>query len=146
LFWSHQRRGNPDAPPANSSDDGTRDDQADAFDQALREVSRQVAPELARSRDQQSARASWRSVRDDLLWANEWFQPPEVRRYTWEATYDTVGYLRLLDSYSSYRILEPALHDRLFAALAEIIETRFGGCVTRQWEADLYLARRSSLL
>lgn len=140
LLWSHQRRRNHDASRA----DATRDDKDDAFDQALREASRQVAPELARAREGRSAQSSWRFAREGVLQANEWFQAPEVRRYTWEMTYDTEGYLRLLDSYSSYRILEPGVHERLFAALATLIETRFGGSVTRRWEAELFLARRQA--
>ncbi|HEX6778155.1 MAG TPA: class I SAM-dependent methyltransferase [Ktedonobacterales bacterium] len=140
LLWSHQRRRNHDASPV----DATRDDKDDTFDQALREASRQVAPELARAREGRSAQSSWRFAREGVLQANEWFQAPEVRRYTWEMTYDTEGYLRLLDSYSSYRILEPGVQKRLFAALATLIETRFGGSVTRRWEAELFLARRQA--
>lgn len=144
LLWSHQRRRNHDASHVDTGADVTRDDKEDAFDQALREVSRQVAPELARAREGRSAQSSWRFARDGVLQANEWFQAPEVRRYTWEMTYDTEGYLRLLDSYSSYRILEPGVHERLFAALAALIETRFGGSVIRRWEAELFLARRQA--
>jgi hypothetical protein len=93
---------------------------------------------------QREARLSRSRIRrhDRALRHCGYFSTPQVRTYTWATTYNADAYLRLLDSYSSYRVLEPDLHERLFNAVRDLIATRFGGQVTRQWRAELFVARR----
>lgn len=54
-----------------------------------------------------------------------------LRRYTWEATYTTSRYLELLLTYSGH--LGPADDRRngLLACLADLIDRRFGGRITK---------------
>jgi SAM-dependent methyltransferase len=144
LLWSSQHRVNIPASQDSPQSSETLEGEQDAFTQALQEVSRRVAPELAQGRAERPAPGARRFVRADALEASGWFSAPIVRTYGWEMTYDTATYLQLLDSYSSYRVLDPAVHERLFAALAEMIETQFGGIVRRSWRTELYLARRQS--
>lgn len=65
-----------------------------------------------------------------------------VRRYRWEITYDTVSYLRLLNTYSGHRALDSQRRSRLFDDIAQLIETRFNGHVTKGYLAILYVAHR----
>jgi SAM-dependent methyltransferase len=145
LMWSSQRHANSRARHNHLSDienAENADDADDAFTQALQEVARSTAPELAHIRADRPNAGAHRFVRADALEASGYFNAPEVRTYSWETIYNTASYLRLLDSYSSYRVLEPGLHQRLFEAIGAMIETRFGGTVTRSWRAELYLAQR----
>jgi SAM-dependent methyltransferase len=129
LMWSTQeRRGTPALP--------------DVFSEALQQLVATVAPQLANVRaDRPTPSGARRFVRGDALEASGYFAAPILRTFSWETTYDTASYLQLLDSYSTYRILDPALHARLFAAIGEMLETRFGGKVSRQWRAELYVAK-----
>ena len=70
------------------------------------------------------------------------FQGPVVRRYLWEAAYDTAGYLALLDTYSDYRRLAPGVRARLFDGLAALIDRDFGGRITMGYLTTLTVARK----
>ena len=50
--------------------------------------------------------------------------------------------LRLLDTYSNHRVLEKDRHDRLFHEIADLINTRYHGRITKGYLAILYLAQR----
>ncbi len=123
-----------------------------AFQEAAREVTRQIAPQLARPVGERGGeRRRWRHRRshEDMaadaaedVSISAYFAAPVVRTYAWTATYDASAYMRLLDSYSSYRILDPATRERLYAALTALIDDRFGGRVRIPWQAELYLAQR----
>jgi SAM-dependent methyltransferase len=70
------------------------------------------------------------------------FRDVAVCRYHWDVTYDAASYLRLLDTYSNHRILESHRHDRLFHDIAELINTRYHGSITKGYLAILYVANR----
>ncbi|GCE06782.1 class I SAM-dependent methyltransferase [Dictyobacter aurantiacus] len=70
------------------------------------------------------------------------FRDVAVRRYHWDVSYDAASYLRLLDTYSNHRILEKDRHDRLFDGIADLINTRYHGRITKGYLAILYVARR----
>jgi SAM-dependent methyltransferase len=140
LLWSSQRRAGGTLAEEGSDSSGVV---PDPFVEAIREISGSLAPQVELPWENRTRHeGQWHYVRADAPEASGYFSAPEVRAYTWATTYDPDGYLRLLDSYSSYRVLEPDLHDRLFSAVRDVIETRFGGQVTRQWRAELYVARR----
>jgi SAM-dependent methyltransferase len=65
-----------------------------------------------------------------------------VRRYCWDVTYDAASYLRLLDTYSNHRILENQRRERLYHDIADLINTRYDGRITKGYLAILYVARR----
>jgi SAM-dependent methyltransferase len=143
VMWSSQGRAEALASPGGNGNaaNGT-EDQYMQFTRALQEVYRQVAPEMAAGREERRFPGAQQFVRSEALAASGFFQTPAVRNYTWETTYDTASYLRLLDSYSTHRVLDSATHERLFAAIGELIDTRFGGTVTRRWRAELFVAQR----
>jgi SAM-dependent methyltransferase len=65
-----------------------------------------------------------------------------VRRYRWNVTYDATSYLRLLDTYSNHRVLDNQRHARLFRDIADLINTRYHGQITKGYLAILYVAHR----
>jgi SAM-dependent methyltransferase len=65
-----------------------------------------------------------------------------VRRYHWDVTYDAASYLRLLDTCSNHRILEQQRRDRLYREIADLINTRYDGQITKGHLAILYIAHR----
>ncbi|HEU5198849.1 MAG TPA: class I SAM-dependent methyltransferase [Ktedonobacterales bacterium] len=145
LMWNRQQRSDTTDQQNTAQSSGASDQdntsQA-AFSQALQEVIQQVAPGLAGNRLGRAGAGHQQFRRDGLLAASEFFETPVVRSYAWETTYDAANYLRLLDSYSSYRVLDPSVRDRLFTRIAEMIDSRFNGRVIRQWQTELYIAQR----
>lgn len=68
------------------------------------------------------------------------FTPVTVRTYPWQRTYTTSEYLALLNTYSDNRAMESSQRDELFAGIANLIDQRFGGQVTKEYLAAAYLA------
>ncbi len=135
VFWASQH-----ARPHAAGENGLPAEGRDDFDRALRAIVDHEAPTPARAAGGRSGRGHM--VRAQEMAANGSFEKPVVRTYTWEETYDAAGYLRLLDSYSTYRVLEAEPRARVFAAIAELIERDFGGRIARTWRAELYVARK----
>ncbi|MCU0495416.1 MAG: hypothetical protein MUD01_27825, partial [Chloroflexaceae bacterium] len=69
------------------------------------------------------------------------FAPVIVKTYPWTQRYTAPEYVQLLNTYSDHRNLEPALRDELYAGIAEIIDMRYGGAITKPYLAVLYLAK-----
>ena len=70
------------------------------------------------------------------------FNDVTVHRYGWNVTYDATSYLNLLNTYSDHRALDSQRRDLLFHEIADLIDTRFNGHITKGYLAILYLARR----
>ncbi len=71
------------------------------------------------------------------------FTPVIVRTYPWQRIYSTAEYLALLDTYSDNRAMEAERRHGLLAGIADLIERRFGGQVTKDYLAVSYLARKA---
>jgi SAM-dependent methyltransferase len=138
VWWGH----------GSLAHDGIRDDS--------RAVHERWAPELAASRhavpgpttDDEGDDALGRRRRSQIrnaLADQPWFEPVEQRAHPFEITYDADTYVRLLDTYSDYRLLDPEVRRHLFDELVAVIETNHGGRVTRRYSATLYLTRRNQL-
>lgn len=69
------------------------------------------------------------------------FRPAVRRRYRADITYDTRGYLDLLSTYSGHRALRPDLRRGLFDGIADLIEHRYDGSVTKAYLYELRVAR-----
>ncbi len=121
-----------------------------------RAVHERWAPELALSRhpapsasaddtsDDLAGRRRRSQMRDSLA-DQPWFDPFEPRAHPFEISYDAPSYVRLLDTYSDYRLLDPEVRRNLFDELVSMIETNHGGRVTRRYSATLFLARRNQV-
>jgi ubiquinone/menaquinone biosynthesis C-methylase UbiE len=70
------------------------------------------------------------------------FTPVIVKTYPWAQTYTTPTYLRLLNTYSNYRNLDEPTRTQLFHAIAELIDQRYAGTMTKSYLAVLYLAHK----
>lgn len=70
------------------------------------------------------------------------FAAPQFRRHLWDATYDTGTYLELISTYSSHRALERHAREALLACVAEVLDTRHGGRLTKRYMAELRVAIR----
>ncbi|KAB8145612.1 class I SAM-dependent methyltransferase [Chloroflexia bacterium SDU3-3] len=71
------------------------------------------------------------------------FAPVTVRTYPWSVRYTTEQHIKLFNTYSDFRDLPDPTRHALYQGLAELIDTQFGGAITRSYIAVLYLARRA---
>jgi hypothetical protein len=69
------------------------------------------------------------------------FDEVTVRKYRWDAEYDTASYIRLLSTYSGHIYLDGDARERLFRGIAELIDTKFGGRIIKGYLTVLYVAR-----
>jgi len=65
-----------------------------------------------------------------------------TRTYPWRAVYSTSDYLRLLNTYSDHLAMPEANRSALYAALAGLIDNHYGGQVTKEYLAVLYIAQK----
>jgi SAM-dependent methyltransferase len=70
------------------------------------------------------------------------FEPALFRRYEWDQTYSRAGYLDLLMTYSNHRALPGPARDGLLDCIADLIDDRYGGEVTKYYLTQMWLARR----
>lgn len=70
------------------------------------------------------------------------FEPVMVRTYPWRAVYATDEYLRLINTYSGSLAMPEPNRRALYAGIADLIDTRYGGQVVKEYLAVLYLARK----
>jgi SAM-dependent methyltransferase len=71
------------------------------------------------------------------------FAALEEHRFTETLEFDAPRYIDLLGTYSDHALLDSTSRDRLHAAIADLIDTRFGGNLLRQAVTRLFLARRA---
>jgi SAM-dependent methyltransferase len=109
---------------------------------ATRPLYEQWAPHLIEEDTEPPAPDQVPSPVGDRIGRSGWFGPVTERRYHWTRTFDTESYIGLLESYSRYRVLEPTIRDGLYADLHRLIESDFGGSVTKGFLTLLYLAKR----
>jgi ubiquinone/menaquinone biosynthesis C-methylase UbiE len=72
------------------------------------------------------------------------FGPMFTRRYERTFTYSTAGYLDLLLTYSGHRALAPEARAHLFACIAHLIDSRYGGRVRKRYLFELQVAHLRS--
>ena len=70
------------------------------------------------------------------------FGPVAVRRYPWDQAYDAASYIRVLDTYSGHRNLDPRARERLYQSIAHLIDTSYNGRITKGYLTILYVAER----
>jgi SAM-dependent methyltransferase len=70
------------------------------------------------------------------------FSSVEVRTYPWSRTYSTAEYLQLLNTYSDHLALEEARRQRLYQAIAGLIDSHYDGRVERPYLTVLYLGKK----
>jgi len=71
------------------------------------------------------------------------YEDVTVRRFTQDITYSTDRYLEVLLTYSNHLALDESSRTGLLRALRELIDTRYGGSVTKRYLHELLTARRT---
>lgn len=69
------------------------------------------------------------------------FGPASFRRYEWELSYPTAGYLEVLLTYSGHRDLDPPARAGLLDCIARLIDTGYGGRITKRYLSELRVAQ-----
>jgi SAM-dependent methyltransferase len=112
------------------------------FFAAVQAVYQRAAPQLIRGDGLPlPAEATVMPVREEIE-RSGLFGPVSVRRYRWDLTYDAARYLQVLATYSNHRRLEAASRERLFHGIARLIDTEYGGQITKGYLTLLYVAHR----
>jgi ubiquinone/menaquinone biosynthesis C-methylase UbiE len=70
------------------------------------------------------------------------FGPVSRRRHTFDVTFTAEGYRDLLSTFSVNLVLPDENREGLFDCLAALIDSRFGGVITKRYLAQLVVARR----
>lgn len=68
------------------------------------------------------------------------FGPAEFRRYEWDQPYTTDSYRDVLLTYSGHRDLDPATQTALLECITGLIDTRYGGRITKRYLTELRAA------
>jgi hypothetical protein len=66
------------------------------------------------------------------------------RRYQWAQSYSTTAYLELLLTYSGHQALEPVSRANLLDCIANLIDSRYGGRITKGYLTELRVAHLST--
>jgi SAM-dependent methyltransferase len=117
-------------------------DRSAAFFAAVQEVYARVAPEMRKRFVGPPYPIDVQTPIKDELDGTHLFGEVTVYRYPWEAVYDAASYTSLLDTYSDHRSLEESTRSRLLGEIAELIDTRFGGRLLKEYLTILYMAHR----
>lgn len=111
------------------------------FFEAVQEIYEREAPEIANPKDEENLPLPEEvSGRAEGLADSGLFGEVTVRRYPWEAEYDTASYIRLISTYSNHISLDATRRERLFRAIGNLIDTRLNGRIVKGYVAVLYLA------
>jgi SAM-dependent methyltransferase len=70
------------------------------------------------------------------------FEPSIFRRYQWEQSYSTAAYRDLLLTYSGNRALPAERLEGLLDCIGHLIDSRYGGRITKRYMNELRLAHR----
>lgn len=70
------------------------------------------------------------------------YGPVSVRRYPFAVEYDSGSYARLLNTYSGHRGLAPRVRERLLGAIADLIDSKYGGSIIKGYLVTLCVAHR----
>ena len=106
----------------------------------LEESYRKNAPELA---SPQNAIEETIQERTDEIMQSVCFGPITVQRFPWSRSYQTWEYLGLLNTYSDHIRLPAPTRQRLFEAVAAVIDAQ-GGSIEKEYVAVLYIAQKPS--
>jgi SAM-dependent methyltransferase len=73
------------------------------------------------------------------------FGPASFRRYQWEQSYSTASYLEVLLTYSGHRAMEPTAQAKLLNCIAGLIDSGYGGRISKRYLTELRIAHRQAL-
>jgi SAM-dependent methyltransferase len=112
------------------------------FFQAVQAVYERIVPDMAAQFPGLSHPDTVPAPVKDEIERTGLFGDVTIHRYLWNRVYDSTSYINLLDTYSDHRSLDDATRERLFRGIAELINSQFGGQITKEHLTILYLAQR----
>jgi trans-aconitate methyltransferase len=116
-----------------------RNGSSDDFVDAAQLIYARLAPELALERGQLASAANViDTARYDI--DSGLFIEQEPRVYLWNRAYSSAEYIAVLNTHSDHQLLPDARRRQLFDQLAALIDTRFGGCVIKDYATVLQIA------
>jgi hypothetical protein len=68
------------------------------------------------------------------------FGPATFRRQLWDETYSAAGYIETLLTYSGHRALDGEQREGLLDCIRELIDSRYGGRITKRYLFELRVA------
>ena len=113
---------------------------SEGFLEALEDVHRREAPELAPER--RPPRLDWDPDKAGEIERSGFFERPEERAYRFGVAHDAESYLRFLGTSSSHRSLDEETRRRLFVAVGRLIDEEYGGRVIEGYRSELYVSRK----
>ena len=113
---------------------------SEGFLEALEDVHRREAPELAPERRQ--PRLDWDADKAGEIERSGLFERPLERVYRFKVARDAESYLRFLGTSSSHRALDERTRRRLFLAVGRLIDEEYGGRVIEGYRSELYVSRK----
>ncbi|OKH61105.1 class I SAM-dependent methyltransferase, partial [Scytonema sp. HK-05] len=117
------------------------DDTSPHFFEAVQQLYCRFAPELVKD-DKPLPRPDEVEDKTGEIEQTGLFGKVAIRKYRWDVVYDAASYIRVLNTYSGHLNLNKTKRQRLFRAIAELIDTQFNGCITKGYLTSLYVARR----
>lgn len=108
--------------------------------QDIQSVYQRVAPEMSRNRPTGSCEERT-TKRHQQIDESKCYKPVHVLEYPWEQEYSADDYVKLLDTFSDHRIMDPTTKEILFRDIIEVIEDH-GGFITRPYRTTCYIACR----
>ena len=108
------------------------------------EIYRQILPDWT---DPNSAPALDEDIQETAKEINQTglFEPVMVKRYPWSRDYTTAEYLTLLNTHSDHYNLEVDLKKRLFQEIGALIDSKYGGSITKPHLTVLFIAQKRTL-
>lgn len=76
-----------------------------------------------------------------VIEASGLFEPPQLRRHVWLRDFTTESYLGELRTYSGHIALSDENREALLSCIADLIDRRHGGHITKAYLTDLAVAR-----
>ena len=70
------------------------------------------------------------------------FEPARVIIHPWTAEYTAEHYITLLATYSDHLCLEDDKRIRLFTGIRDMIDSRYGGTISRDYCAVAFVAKK----
>lgn len=106
----------------------------------IREIYRKYAPELDTSKNSEEIQEI-HELRNKQFQTNNLFSKPFYKNYQWIDMYSTEKYIKLLNTYSSFQVLEVNKRQKVLESVAEYINSRKGLIEVPQ-EVRLYMGRK----
>ncbi len=114
------------------------------FFERVQEIYQEIVPEW---KDPRTGISSEEKVRlgEENINTTGLFEPVIKRTYDWTAEFDSVQYLKLLNTFSGHLALSEQTKARLFKAISDLINDEYGGVISRPYLTVLYIAKPKSI-